>query len=123
MRRCNTSSVHEAASNLQLSHMLKSLLSYITQRQHSSYPLTPNTGLSTVYKQSTLQFCFEHHLNSLHRTTCLRDIPDKCSSLKSGKITEQRVGYTTEKNPFNWLGKTSIQTSPSLVYTHCVCIN
>lgn len=121
MRRCNTSSVHEAASNLQLSHMLKSLLSYITQRQHSSYPLTPNTGLSTVYKQSTLQFCFEHHLNSLHRTTCLRDIPDKCSSSKIWQDYRTACRIYYRKKPLQLAGQNIYSDfSISSLYTLCM---
>lgn len=121
MRRCNTPSVHEAASNLQLSHMLKSLLSYITQRQHSSYPLTPNTGLSTVYKQSTLQFCFEHHLNSLHRTTCQRDIPDKCSSSKIWQDYRTACRIYYRKNPLQLAGQNIYSDfSISSLYTLCM---
>lgn len=103
--------------------MLKSLLSYITQSQHTSYPLTPNTALSTIYKQSTLQFCLELHLNSLHRTSCLRDVPDNCSSSKIWQDyrTACRIHY--RKKPLQLTGKNIyFQTSPSLVYTYHVCI-
>lgn len=90
MRRCDTPAVRDAASNLQFTHTLKCLVSHITQSQHSSYTVAAHTLLGMVSKQRAIQFCLEHHLNALHRTFMLRDMPDDDAHLlKSGKVTKE----------------------------------